>query len=265
MVPPWGVSSPGQDVLVQLRASWISPGPYGSTARLPAEPRVLAQDAPVPTRFNDYRVLLEPRVGLDSEQGSDLSGESMQQDGDAGECARDDKPVDGEQDDRPCVASAVAVASKAWAFTQHHPLDTASFITEATRRGVDLNPPSLRELYRRGLLIPFLYITHRPVTAPSEPPGSEPQRAGTRLANLRWARDTGRLRDLADGPFMSRLPFERRRQRPRSWWNGLLYSWYQLLVLPEIDGLLALRRYHRRDAHRIAWLPEPHPGPARSS
>ena len=181
-------------------------------------------------------------------------------DEDVEERARDDDDaVDGEQDDRPCLASAVAAASKAWAFTQHHPLDTASFIAEANRRGVDLNLPSLRELYRRGLLIPFLYIAHRPVAAPSEPPGSEPQRGGTQLANVRWARDTGRLRDLADGPFMPRLPFERRQQRSRSWWNGLLYSWYQLLVLPEIDGLLALRRYHRRGAHRIAWLPEPHP------
>ena len=184
----------------------------------------------------------------------------MQEDRDAEECTRDDEPVDNEQNNRPrCVASSVSVASKAWAFTQHRPLDTASFITEASRRGIDLNLPSLRELYRRNLLVPFLYIAHRPVTAPSGPPGSEPQRAGTQLANLRRARDTGRLRDLADGPFMPRLPFERRRQRSRSWWNGLLYSWHQLLVLPEIDGLLALRRYQQRDAHRIAWLPEPHP------
>jgi hypothetical protein len=181
-------------------------------------------------------------------------------DEDAGERARsDDDAVDDEQDGRPCLASAVAAASKAWAFTQHRPLDTASFIAEANRRGVDLNLPSLRELYRRDLLVPFLYITHRPVAAPSQPPGSEPQRGGTQLANVRWARDTGRLRDLADGPFMPRLLFERRQQRSRSWWSGLLYSWYQLLVLPEIDGLLALRRYHRRGAHRIAWLPEPHP------
>lgn len=171
----------------------------------------------------------------------------------------DGEPVGDNQDDRSSVASPVAVASMAWAFTQHHPLDTASFISEAERRGVDLNLPTLRELYRHGLLVPFVSITQRPVTAPSEPPGSEPQRGGTQLANLRWARNTGRLRDLADVPFIPRLPFERRRQRSRSWWNGLLYSWYQLLVLPEIDGLLAHRRYHRRGGHRIAWLPEPHP------
>ena len=170
-----------------------------------------------------------------------------------------DEVVDGNQNDRSFAASAVAVASMAWAFTQHRPLDTASFITEAGRRGVDLNPSTLRELYRHGLLVPFVSMTHRPVTVPSEPTGPEPQRGGTQLANLRWARDAGRLRDLADVPFMPGLPFERRRERSRSWWNGLLYSWYQLLVLPEIDGLLAYRPYHHRGAHRIAWLPEPHP------
>jgi hypothetical protein len=84
-------------------------------------------------------------------------------------------------------------------------------------------------------------------------------RMGTRQEQLRWARDTGRLRDLADVPFMPRLPFERPKRRSRWWWNGLLYSWYQLLVLPEIDSLLAQRRYRRRNSHRVAWLPQPSP------
>ena len=147
----------------------------------------------------------------------------------------------------------------AWAFTQREPLDTAHFITEAGRRGVKLDLPILRELYRHGLLVPFVSITHLPVTAPSPAPGPEVRRGGTAFARLRWAGDTGRLRDLAAMPFMPRLPFEHRRQRARDWWNGLLYSWYQLLVLPEIDGLLAQRRDHRRGGHQIAWLPEPHP------
>lgn len=158
------------------------------------------------------------------------------------------------------AASTVAAASMAWAFTQHEPLDTGSFITEAGRRGVQLDPPMLRELYRRSLLVPFVSITYLPVAAPSPAPGPEPpRRGGTRFAELKWARDTGRLRDLSAMPFMPRLPFERRGQRARDWWNGLLYCRYQLLVLPEIDGLLAYRRDHRRGDHRIARLPEPHP------
>lgn len=146
-----------------------------------------------------------------------------------------------------------------WAFTQNQPLDTAHFIGEAKRRSVDLDLSTMRELYRHQLLIPFVSITHRPVIAPSEPAESEPLRTGTRLEQLRWARNTGRLRDLAGLPFMPRLPFERPKERSRWWWNCLLYSWYQLLVLPEIDGLLAHRRYRRRDSHRIAWLPQPGP------
>jgi hypothetical protein len=183
----------------------------------------------------------------------------MDEDGEDGTGAPKDEEKARTAEESVAVVSAVTTASVAWAFTQHHPLDTAGFISESDRRGVSLDLPTLRELYRRGLLIPFLRITNRPVTAPAAVSGPEPQRAGTRLASLRLARDTGKLRDLADGTFMPRLPFERRGQRSPSWWNGLIYSWHQLLVLPEIDGLLALRRYHRRGAHRIAWLPEPHP------
>jgi hypothetical protein len=167
---------------------------------------------------------------------------------------------DGIPDNRGLAASTVAVASMAWAFTQHEPLDTGTFITEASRRGVQLDLPVLRELYRRNLLIPFVSITYLPVATPSPAPGPEPpRRGGTRFQQLKWARDTGRIRDLSAVPFMPRLSFERRRQRARDWWNGLLYSWYQLLVLPEIDGLLAYRRDHRRGGHRIVWLPQPHP------
>jgi hypothetical protein len=163
-------------------------------------------------------------------------------------------------DDHGPAASTVAAAAMAWAFTQHEPLDSGTFITEAGRRNVQLDPPMLRELYRRRLLVPFVSITYRPVAVPSPAPDPEPpRRGGTRFAQLKWARDTGRLRDLSIMPFMSRLPFERRGQRAWDWWNGLLYSRYQLLVLPEIDGLLAYRRDHRRGDHRIAWLPEPHP------
>jgi hypothetical protein len=163
-------------------------------------------------------------------------------------------------DDRSPAASAVTAASMTWAFTQHEPLDTATFITEAARRGIQLDLPMMRELYRRSLLIPFVSITYLPVATPSLASGPEPpRRGGTRFAQLKWARDTGRIRDLSAVPFRPRLSFERRGQRTRDWWNGLLYSWYQLLVMPEIDGLLAYRRDHRRCGHRIAWLPQPHP------
>lgn len=154
-------------------------------------------------------------------------------------------------------ASTVIVASMPWAFTQHQPLDTSEFIAEAGRRGFDLRLSTLRELYRHGLLAPFMYIPPRPVSEPSPFTEPEPQGSGTRLRQLRWGRDTGRLLDLAVLPFKPRLPFERPKQRSQRWWNRLLYSWYQLLILPEIDDLLAHRRDRWRRGQRVVWLPKP--------
>jgi antitoxin component HigA of HigAB toxin-antitoxin module len=41
------------------------------------------------------------------------------------------------------------------------------------------------------------------------------------------------------------------------WWNGLLYSRFQLLVLPELQSVLNGRRYRRRNQQVLSWLPKP--------
>ncbi len=143
---------------------------------------------------------------------------------------------------------AISVASMPWAFSQQHPLDTAEFIREAQRRGVPLDALALRELYRLGLLVPFVTVTGLP----------EPIRAVTRLADLRSARNEGRLRDLAPEPYRPRLRFDRAKMSdPRGWWNGHIYSWYQLLVLPVVEPLLMRARYHRRGKRLYPTLKEP--------
>ena len=164
-------------------------------------------------------------------------------------------------EDKQDVASSVDVATMPWAFTQHQPLDTAHFISEAERRGVDLDLSTLRELYRHAVIVPFVCVSEQRVGPKPEPVESEPHRGGgTVLTRLRDARDRGRLTDLATGTFRPRLRFERRDGvDPRRWWNGLIYSWYQLLVLPEIESLLACRVYHKRGERRIVRLPQPHP------
>jgi hypothetical protein len=157
------------------------------------------------------------------------------------------------------VAPTVAVASQPWVFTQRHPLSTANFISEAGRRGVKLDSSMLRQLYRRGLVIPFVYINDRQVGPKPPPAGAEPFHGSSLQYRLRYGRDRGRLSDLAEQPYRPRLRFEQLREAdPRRWWNGLIYSWYQLLVLPEIGGFLDRRRYWQRGGHRVAWLPEPH-------
>ena len=59
---------------------------------------------------------------------------------------------------------------------------------------------------------------------------------GTRVMDLREARDTGCLRDLSAEPFKRHLQFEHDGQKPRGWWNGFLYSPYQLLALPALEA-----------------------------
>jgi hypothetical protein len=156
-------------------------------------------------------------------------------------------------------ASAVDVASMPWVFTQRHPLDTSTFASEAGKRGIELDLATLRELYRHRLLVPFVELTHRPTRAPFTPDEPEPIAGSSRLTEIRQARNTGCLRDLSAMPFLPRLPFECGRQKSRFWWNGLIYSQYQLLALPVLEDRLRRRTYHKRGTHRVARLPAPHP------
>lgn len=151
----------------------------------------------------------------------------------------------------PSAVTAVDVASMPWVFTQNHPLDTSSFINEAQKRSIELDLWTLRELYRHGLLIPFVELTYRPIRAPSKPAGPEPMAGSSRLMEIRQARDDGCLRDLATEPFKPRLPFERGRQTSPRWWNGLIYSRYQLLALPSIEGLLDKQPRLTRGIYRL--------------
>ncbi len=160
---------------------------------------------------------------------------------------------------QPSAATAVDVASLPWIFTQGHPLDTSSFIDEAKKRGIELDLWTLRELYRHGLLIPFVELTWRPVREPYKPDEREPVAGSSRLTEIRQARDTGCLRDLATEPFNPQLPFERGRQTSRRWWNGLIYSRYQLLALPHLEGLLDKRPYLTRGKYRVTHVSTPHP------
>jgi len=144
--------------------------------------------------------------------------------------------------------STLVVAALPWMFTQHHPLNTSGFIDEAKRRGVDLDNSALRELYRYGLLAPFFYVNNRAVSLAPQLVGPEPKLVGSSmLTEFRHARGKGRLSDLAEVPFRPRLRFYRTDAYPHRWWNGLIYSWYQVLVLPEIREYLVHRRHRMAD------------------
>lgn len=158
---------------------------------------------------------------------------------------------------QPSSISTVRVAELPWAFTQRPPLDTSDFISQARRRGFDLDLSMLRELYRHGLVVPFVYLSDKRVGPVPSPVKPAPFPTSSRLAELRVARDKGRLLDLASIPFRPRLHFERLGAHPRHWWNGLLYSRYQMLALPELRSVLASRRRQLRDKRVISRLPKP--------
>jgi hypothetical protein len=146
-----------------------------------------------------------------------------------------------------------------WVFTQGHPLDTDSLVREAEKRGIKLDLPTLRELYRRGLLVPFVEVTSRRVREPRTPDGPEPIPGSSRLLEIRQARDTGCLRDLSAEPFKRHLQYARDAQKPPRWWNGFIYSRYQLLALRELKDILDRRKYQMRGGRRTARLPAPDP------
>ena len=103
-------------------------------------------------------------------------------------------------------------------------------------------------MYRHRLLIPFVQIMQRPVGEPSKPHEEDSPFGGTRIVDLKAARDTGRLRDLATIPYQARQSFDpiRKTYPTASPWTGLLYSPYQLLALPELETILASQTYHKR-------------------
>ena len=164
----------------------------------------------------------------------------------------------GTTEDQAIAVSSVEVASLPWAFTQQHVLGTEQVISEAKRRSFVLDVSTLRELYRHGLLVPFVYTSNRQVGPIPPPIETEPHPNSSRLIDLRHARDRGRLVDLAAIPFRPRLNFIRPDDvAARGWWNGLLYSRYELLVLAEIGGWLAQGKHSGRHGRRVVRFPRP--------
>lgn len=152
--------------------------------------------------------------------------------------------------------NAVDVVARPWAFTQDHPLGTSEISRELERRGVRVAAAVLRQLYKHADLVPFVEITNRRLAEPRLSHNDEPPSGGTRQTDLRLALRDGRLRDLAFEPFRARVPFrERGLGDRRGWWNGLLYSKYQLLAAPELRVRVRQLRYVRSAGHLRPVLP----------
>jgi hypothetical protein len=151
-----------------------------------------------------------------------------------------------------------------WPFSQQPLLTSAEFCRVARDRGlgavggITLDDATLRALYRRDLVKPLLEVrTRRVRDSVAEPLPDEEERAlmSTDLLQVRRALKAGRLADP---------DVDRRRDPPRfgrrvgdslRWWNGLLYSSYQLLALSQFRPQLERRRYAGPDFHRVYLEP----------
>jgi hypothetical protein len=147
-----------------------------------------------------------------------------------------------------------------WAFSQQPLLTSAEFCRVARDRGlgavggITVDEATLRALYRRDLVKPLLEVRARRVRdSVAEPLPGEGERAlmSTDLLQVRRALKAGRLADP---------DVDRRREPPRfgrrvgdslRWWNGLLYSSYQLLALSQFRPQLERRRYAGPNFHRV--------------
>lgn len=127
-------------------------------------------------------------------------------------------------------SSVLTALESPFVFSQHGPLTTRSLVRGAKRLDLILDAARLERLHLRGLLSPLAVITDQP-HLPSTAPVLEPPATDTTVAELRIAQQAGRLFDPTDAvPPGEELRFdESRSSDPDGWWNGNLYSRWQLL------------------------------------
>ena len=126
------------------------------------------------------------------------------------------------------------------------------FVRAAEVRGMDLRHNTMRELYRVGLLAPLIEVRSKrpPHSVPNTPASRArgPRPSGTTDYEVRAAYDDGRLADPGLVPYRPRLRFDRVPTDGPRWWNGLVYSRYQLLTAYRFRDILPGRI--RLDANR---------------
>jgi hypothetical protein len=129
------------------------------------------------------------------------------------------------------LSPALEVLETPFIFSQHGPLTTYQLAREAKKLGIRLDADVLRSLHERGHLSPLAVITDQPQRPPRativEPPATD-----STLGELRVAQLAGRVLDPTVNPAATddQVRFEERRATdPRNWWNGLIYSRWQLL------------------------------------
>lgn len=136
------------------------------------------------------------------------------------------------------VRSSLELLKIPFVFTQDELLDTGSFIQKAKERGHNLHSKALQALHIHGLLVPLYRVSDTPAEGRRVEVGNVLLEKNPRGWVMGAALE-GRLRDPRQEGYSVAWPYG----RPdgvdaRSWWNGFIYSSWQLIGLNE-----ALARY----------------------
>jgi hypothetical protein len=146
--------------------------------------------------------------------------------------------------------SSLALLGIPFVFTQDELLTTDRFINRAKERGYHVDLDLLQKLHEHRLLLPLYRVSDTPVE------GRRIHVAANGGANARgWvllAAAEGRLRDPAEEGYSVAWPYRMPAgEQPGRWWNGFVYSSWQLLDLR-----------HVIDEYRVisaGWRAGPHP------
>ena len=153
------------------------------------------------------------------------------------------------------IGGALALLTIPYVFTQDGLLATDRFITKAKERGHRLSLDDLEMLHNHRLLIPLYRVSDIPV---------EGHRIDVKLdggMNARgWTLEAaveGRLRDASEEGYSTAWPYKQPPdEEDQHWWNGFVYSTWQLLsvrsAINEYEFVKAGRLTAPFDYHRRA-------------
>lgn len=144
----------------------------------------------------------------------------------------------------PSVISTLELVPDGWTFNQSRLLKTSELIRRASGRGFRLKSDHLRSLCQSGLLVPFFAIHDEHVGNPISIVCG-PAHAAARY-ELDFAAADGRLSDPGVTPLPDEWRFDEAHlaDEPR-WWNGLLYSRWQLLEFAHLTSSFSMDGYPR--------------------
>jgi hypothetical protein len=140
---------------------------------------------------------------------------------------------------------ALALIAMPFTFTQDDLLNTKHFLEAAKDRGYELTLDNLQTLHNNRILLPLYRVSDTPVAGRRisvVPHGN----LNERYEALQAAAD-GRLRDSADEGYSAAWPYRRPAGASERWWNGFLYSSWQLLELHLATTDLAWLRHRLLD------------------